>query len=828
MSTLVQDLKYGLRMLARNPGFTTVAVLSLALGIGANTAIFSIFDNLLLRPLPYEAPNRLVALSETKLDEPGSRLGVGQPDFEEWKERSQSFEEMARILWAHPQIVAGPKGAERVFGPSVTNGYFQILGGKTSRGRLFLPEEYGLDMHGELVVILSDGTWQRVFNSDPEIVGKGVKLNGKIHTVVGVMSPDFHTLWGNSVDYWFPIHWRSVNRQERFFSVIGRLKKGVDIQTAQAEMDVIARQIAKEDPDAAGFGVSVQPFQEWMFGYYLKRRLLPLFGAVLFVLLIACANVANLMLVRAAARDKEFAIRCAVGGGRGRLIRQLLTESTLLAVLGGVLGVLLAHWGLKLMVRLAPDAIPKAHEIALNFRVLGFTLLVALVTGVLFGLLPALVASKPNLNESLKETGRRATARFAGRRMHSVLVVADVALSLVLLVGAGLMIHSIWRVLHVGVGFNTENLITMSVDLPKWAYITFDETRSMLRPKANEVREKIPERLEALPGVKSASVATLAPLWGCRHRIVGVNGQPPPRGDEKDAPWTCFQPVGPDYFRTLQVPLLKGRGFTERDNGSSPPVALVNEAFVRRYFPSADPIGKVLRTNSWPLPEEDPRRQIVGVVGDVRQVVFREPAPAIYVPYTQLRFRFGGAEEMERTNIAFVIRTAIEPASLVPAMRRIALDVAREALVDFQTTDKIREQSVQGRGMKFYAWLLGIFAGIAVLLTAVGVFGVTSYSVTRRTHEIGIRMALGARSSDVVRMVLKQGLISSFLGVGIGLAAAFGLTRFLASLLYDVKPTDPVTFVAVSLMLIAVGLLACYIPARRAVKIDPMAALRYE
>ena len=762
-----------------------------------------------------------MGVDETKLDGSGSPWGVSVPTFYDWKKQSRVFDELALFLWGWPFTVTGADRAEILTGRVVTDGYFKILGGKTCQGRLFLPEEYGGGR--KPIAIFSHGAWQRVFGSDPGVVGKTLTFDGQTHTVVGVMSPDFRPLAGGKIDVWMPMQLSDPNRQRRYFGVIGRLKKGIDIQTAQAEMDVIAGRLAKEYPDLAGFGAHVQPLREYLYGRF-RGRLLPLFGAVAFVLLIACANVANLMLVRAAARDKEFAIRCAVGGGRARLIRQLLTESMLPAVLGAGLGVLLAYSGVQLMVGLNPDAIPLAEEIAINFRVLGFSLLIALLTGLLFGLAPALGASKPNLNESLKETGRRVTARFGGRRIHSVLVVTEVALSLVLLIGAGLMIHNIWRLLRVDVGFNPENLVTMRIKLPQIPY-TVGEYDRTLSPQAELVRKQIRERLQALPGVKAVSVAGTSPLGGCVNRMISVGSQPPPRGGGENAPWVCFHPVSPDYFRTLQIPLLKGRDFTERDNQSSPAVAVINETLARRYFPSEDPIGKLVRLGY--MANEEPPREIVGVVRDSRQILTRKPYPAVYGPYSQLPPGFKWDEVEERIVISFVVRSSTDPASLAPAMRRIVSEVARDApVLDIRTIDDLRQETLQWE--QFYAWLLAVFAGLAVVLAAVGVFGVTSYSVTRRTHEIGIRMALGGHLSDILKLVLKQGLILSFIGVAIGLVAAFGLTRLLASWLQEVKPTDPLTFAAVSLMLIAVALLACYIPARRATKVDPMVALRYE
>jgi putative ABC transport system permease protein len=832
LEILLQDLRYGLRQLRRNPGLTAVAVLSLALGIGANTAIFSVIDDLVLRPLPHPTPHRLVALSEVKLDEPGTSWGVAQHNFMDWKKRSKSFDEMALASWFYSGILEGPNGAQFYHAVRVTNSYFQILGARTSLGRLFLPEEYAeYKGKGGLAVVLSNAGWRRIFNSDPDILGKTVKVTGYIYTVVGIMSPDYHTLWGDNPDLWLPVTWRIPSRKGRYYGVIGRLKKGTDVRTAQAEMDVIARQIGKDDPDAAGFGVSVHPLQEWMYGDFVRSRLLPMFGAVLFILLIACANVASLMLARATARDKEFAIRCAVGGGRARLVRQLLTESTLLAVLGAGLGALLAYTGVTVMIRLAPAAIPTTSQVAVNLRVLGFTLLVALLTGLLFGLLPALVASKPSLNESLKETGRRATPGFAGRGANGVLLVAEVALSLILLIGAGLMIRNTWRLLHLDIGFNTNNLITMTIRLPDLTYYEQLPTERRLKPQAVQVRKQIRERLQVLPGIRTVSITNYAPLRGCPARIIGTGGQPPPAVRDvntQNLPWACFQAVSPDYLRTLQVPLLKGRELTEQDNQGSPRVALVNETFARRYLPAQDPLDKVVRIGYWDNSTEDAPRQIVGVVGDSRQMLVRDPNPALYVPYSQLPPEFQGAGR-ERTTIAYVARTSIDPASLVPAMRRVESKVAPDVpIVDIKTVNEIRKETLQELDIGFYEWLLIVFAGIAVVLTVVGVFGVTSYSVSRRTHEIGIRMAMGGQKSDVLRMVVWRGLKLALIGIGLGIGGAFEVTRFLSSLLYGVKPTDPLTFISVSLILIAVALLACYIPARRAAQVDPMVALRYE
>ena len=822
---LWQDVRYGARTLLKNRGFAAIAIVSLGLGIGATTAIFSIFDTIWLRPLPYENAGRLVAVSEVQLDDPGNTMGVALANYFDWKEQCKTFDHLALAHLYWPLTLVGGDRPERIIARRVTEGYLDIFGAKANLGRLFVAEEFALN--GPPVIVLGYPLWQRLFGSDPGVLGRQLGLERDTYTVVGVMSPNFQELYGEDVDLWMPINWRMKQRSARYFPVIGRLSEGTDLRAAQAELDVVGRRLAEQYPAQKGFGVRVEPLRDYMYGYW-GRRFLVFFGAVVFVLLIACANVANLLLVRAASRDKEMAIRASVGAGRRRLIRQVLTEGVLLAGLGAAFGLVIALIGVRLLAGIDPGSVPRASEIGLSLRILGFTVVAALLSGLLFSLAPALAGSKPNLNESLKETGRRAASRFGGHRAQGALVIVEIALSLVLLIGAGLMLHNVWRTLHTDVGFNTENLTTMQITLPMFQYMVDDGKGRELTPRAALVRQRIQEELRALPGVRSVSVATSPPLSGCLSRYLSVGSQPPPPPG-RDAPWVCLHPVTTEYLQTLEIPLLRGRGFTEHDNESSPPVAIISESLVRRYFPNnEEPIGRIINLGRWDLQgNREPPLQIVGVVPDVRQNLTRQPFPAVYMPYSQLPARFGGPNTTERTVMAYIVRTAIDAGSLEPSMRRVVAEEARDVpVLGVQTIDDVKSRYLQRTLL--YTWLLAIFAGIAVILAAVGVFGVMSYAVTRRTRELGIRMALGAQPGAVLKLVMGQGLLMVLAGVAIGLAGAFGLTRFLASLLFEVKPTEPSTFVAVSLLLCAVGLAACAIPAWRAARVSPTRSLRHE
>jgi putative ABC transport system permease protein len=828
-----KDLHHGLRTLRKNPGFCTVAVLTLSLGIGANTAIFSIIDAIMLKPLPYQDPDRLVAVSEIRLDNPDNGWGVSQANFFDWKQQSEVFEHLSLIHWYWATTLLADDVTERLSGRRVTEGYFEMLGVQTSLGRLFLPEDYPTASLGD-TVILSHHTWQRIFGSDPGVVGKPANLDGRMYTIIGVLTPSFHPLEGE-VDLWTPRHSKpySGNRKGRYFGVVGRLKDGVELQEAQAELDVIASRLADEYPDAqAGFGARIQPLQEYLYGYAGKRLFL-IFGAVLFVLLIACANVANLMMVRAAAREKEMAVRSSLGAGRFRLTRQLLTESLVLALLGAACGLFVAFVGLQWILSINPGAVPRVHEITVNARALGFTLSIAVLTGLLFGIIPAFGASKPNLNKALKESGQVQSSRLGGMRVHGLLVMTEIALSLVLLIGAGLMIQNIRGLLQIDPGFRTENLVTMEIALPIIRYINpgGGGKPNQMKPQAALVLTAIQDRLRALPGVSSVSMTDRGtPLDGCTTRMVAPGTQQPQGKDRGEgAPWACYHPVGTDYFRTVEIPLLKGQVFTEADGPDTAKTAVISESLARRYFQGTDPIGRLLTISySWGRDMiTEPPREIVGIVGEIRQSLYREPIPAVYIPYSQLPEEFPGPHNPQRTGVSFILRSLHDPADLGPAMREVVASVARDVpIVSIETIEDVQSRSV--RWSRFYTWLLTVFAGVALVLAAVGVFGVAAYSVTRRTHEIGVRMALGAQRRDVIKLVMRQTLFTAVIGLGVGLIAAVGLTRFLASELHEVEPTDPITFAGVSLLFGVLVFLACLIPAWKATKLNPMEALRCE
>jgi predicted permease len=825
---LLQDLRYGIQNLIRNPGFATVAIVSLALGIGATTAIFSIFDVIWLRPLPYKHEDRMVIVSQVKLDNPRNTMNITLDSFLEWREQSTSFENLD-FQFSLPLTLVGGERAERTVTRQVTEEYFDTLDGKASLGRLFLPEDYTLK--GPPVALLSYSLWQRLFSSDPGVIGRKVELDMGVRTVIGVMSPDYKPLYGDEVDLWLP--WlpqyatiKAITTGQ-YFRVIGLLKDGTDLRTAQAEMDVVASRQAAQHPELEGIGARIQPLQDYLYEGW-GRRFLAFFGAVVFVLLIACANVANLLLARASSRDKEMAVRASVGADRPRLIRQMLTEGFLLAGLGAALGLFLAFLAVKLLINVNPGAIPRGDEIGFNLHILGFAVLLALLCGLLFSLPPAFRASKPDLTESLKDSGYRSASRFGGRRAHGVLVVLEIALSLVLLIGAGLMIFNIWRVMQTDVGFNSENLIMMQLNMPTSQYM--DQAQPLWwkeKPRAKLARREIQEELQALPGVRKVSIAATPPLSGCTPRFFSIGSQQPPNPGSS-APIVCLQPVTSDYFQTLQISLTKGREFSEQDNENSQPVAIISENMARQYFPDGEPIGKTLNLGRLDMPtDREPPLRIVGIVADVRPTLLGSPMPSVYMPYSQLPARFYFMHLLPRASQSFVVRTEVKPATLKTALRDVASDLAKDAVVlDIHTIDDVKSQFL--RAIRMYALLLIMFAAIAVILATVGVFGVMSYAVTQRTREVGIRMALGARRRAVVRLIMQQGLLMILLGLAIGLAGAFGLTRYLRSLLFEVKPTDPLTFILASVGLFIVALIACFIPAFRAARVDPVTTLRHE
>jgi putative ABC transport system permease protein len=806
MEDLWQDLRYGARMLIKNPGFTLIAVISLGLSIGANTAIFSVVNTLLLKALPYHDPDRIILVWGVDNQGVGNRGQVSATDVTDWRSQNSVFEEITTYgNWSATLLSDGEP--ERINGIQVGDGYFSALRGKPMLGRVFLPEEQ--EDGKDLVLVLGHGLWQRRFGGDPQIIGRQVKLGPRLYTVVGVMPPDFQSLPTSLVEprgeFYRPVaeKYDEAERSSRHLRAIARLKPGATLRQAQAEMSVIARRLEQQHPqDNTNYGVRLTTMTEDTVGG-LRRTLSLLFGAVLFVLLIACANVSNLLLARATARQKELSIRSALGAGRLRLVRQLLTESMLLALIGGALGLLLAFWGVSLIESLGAQVTHLLSGVKLDARVLAFTLIISLLTGAIFGLAPALRISRPDLNETLKDTGHSASARDS--RLRGALVVAEMALALVLLICAGLLIRSVMRLRAVNPGFDSADLLTMNVALPLAKY-----------PKPQqrvEFHNRLVDRLAALPGVKAAGFTSVLPFSSnFDGRALAVEDQPKPRGAEIGVDLYI---ITPDYLRTMAIPLRAGRPLTELDTEEAPKVALINETMARALWPKRDPLGKRIK---FPGSERYPEswRVIVGVVADVAQYALdRQPPMQIYLPDAQYPASY----------MTLVVRTESDPTGFVPAVRNEVRAMDKEqAVFSIATLEELIGASIALR--RFLMLLLMSFAAVALALAAVGIYGVMSYAVRRRTREIGIRMALGAQASDVLRLVAGQGLRLVLSGVLIGLVAAFGLTRLLSTLLFEVSATDPLTFALIALLLTMIALLACWIPARRATKVDPMIALR--
>ena len=814
---LWQDVRYGLRTFRKKPGFTLVAVLTLALGIGANAAIFSVVNGVLLKSLPFPDPERLVVLYETT--EAGEETAVAFPDYQDWRASAPAFEGMSARM-VSGGVLAGDGEPERVIGQYVTAGFFPVVGVRPSAGRFFTEEEDRPG--GERLMVLGHGLWQRRYGGDAGVVGRAVRFNGESWTVVGVMPPRFDFYGENNLhnDYFIPLGHLSDrdfmrDRHSHPVYVTARLKEGVEIGQARAQLEALAARLGEQFPESnRGKGVRLRSFLEDYVGE-ARPALLMLMAAVGVVLLIACANVANLLLVRAASRRKEIALRVALGAGRWRVVRQLLTESLLLAAAGGALGLLLGAWGARALVSLAPDVLPRMGNISLDARAVGFTLLVTALTGVAFGLVPALQTSKAGLQGALKEGGA-GSPRGGGRWLRSGLVVAEVALSLLLLVGAGLLLKSFARLMRVEPGFDARGVLTLRLRLPDGKY---KDAASI----GNFVRE-VARRVEAMPGVERVSLATGFPFGRYAENGYWVEGEPEPRRPA-DWPTANTQSVGGEFHRTLGIGLLAGRYFDERsDTNDSPAVVLVDEDFVRKHLPNATPqdvLGKRLRFGG----EGEPWREIVGVVRHVRQSALDEEGrPHVYRHWTQLRPEV--AADYTRA-MDLIVKSSVEPESLVTAIRREVQSVDPEQpLGNVRTLDALVEGTIAPR--RFSMLLASVFACVALVLGAVGLYGVLSYTVAQRSREIGIRMALGAQRGDVHRLVISQGMRLALAGVAAGVLAAVALTRLMSSLLFGVSATDPQTFVSIALLLIVVALAACYLPARRASKVDPLIALRYE
>lgn len=812
MTTLWKDIRYSVRMLVKNPGFTLVAVVALALGIGANTAIFSVVNAILLKPLPYKNPERLVMLWEQHPQ--NGRMSVAGLNFLEWKKESRSFEDITVFSNASFDLT-GLDTAERIEGTRASASYFNVLGGEAMLGRTFRAGEDAGD--AARVVVVSYGFWQSRLGSDREVIGKEIRLNDEPRTIIGVMPPDF----GDRVDSWvwtpLIVDPEQISVGGRSLSALARLKPDVTLAQAQSEMSSIAARLGEVHPEFnREWGVSLVPLHEQVTGN-VRLILLVLSGAVGLVLLIACANVANLLLAVAARREHEMAIRTALGATRARLTRQLLTESVLLALAGGALGLLMALWGVDLLLRLAPGGLPRVREIGIDSQVLGFTLLISLLTGVVFGLVPAWQSSRGDWSGALKGAGKSSSVSFGRNRLRGALVIIEVALAVVLLVGAGLLMRSFVRLTEVDPGFGSGNVLL--VDIPLSA------TRYKEDPQVVQFYDEMFRRVRALPGVEAAGTTHSLPLGGSdsTRPFVIADAPPPEPGKE---PGMSYRVISPEYFRALGIPLLRGRDFSQTDNAGAPGVVIINQTLARRFWKDEDPIGKRLRQGA--VGGESPWLTIIGVVGDVRHIgLDREPKPEMYFSYAQAAVQNSSSIAANRRRITLAIRVGGNPANYTDAVRgEISTIDKNQPVTGIRTLDETVARSVMPQ--RFNALLLGIFASLAVLLAMIGVYGVMSFAVTGRTREIGIRMALGARGADVVRMIVGQGMLLVLLGVVIGLAASFALTRLIANLLYGTSATDPVVFVAIAALLSLVALVACYIPARRATKIDPMIALRYE
>lgn len=818
METLLNDIRYGVRGLLKRPAFTAVAIITLALGIGANAAIFSVVNAVVLRPLPYAEPDRLMTLWETM---PGAdRRSVAPGNFMDWRTQNKTFQDMAAAFHGNFNLTSDGE-PDRIDGTTVTSNYMTVLGAAPQLGRTFQADDD--DHQDRNVVLISDGLWKRRFAADANVIGRNITIDETPHTVVGVMGrgfdyPTHSDLWvlgknrsavAQSLIARAPANDWAHERDAHFITVIGRLKPGVTLSQAQSDIAGISRRSEQEYPQTnGGLGSNVVALHTQVVGD-VRRMLFILLGAVGFVLLIACTNVANLMLARATQRDREISIRAAVGASRMRLIRQLLTESLLLSSAGGLAGLVVSVWAVDLFIKLSPGDIPRLAEASVDMRLLGFTLLVSVLTGIGFGLLPAFQATRTDLNTALKEGGTKSSAGRQRLGARNVLVVTEIALAQVLLVGAALLGISYLRVTRIDPGFNPERVLTAKIAPSNKKY---PNTKTQ-----NAFYTNVLEHLQALPGVESAGMVMSLPLAGSSmNRGFQVEGRPVPRPDENVN--MDFQIVSPGYFSTLQIPVKRGRGLDATDTETSEHVIVINETMARQYWPNEDPVGKRLaigessKDTSW--------RTIVGVVGDNRHASLSDaPVPTAFITYRQ------DLEGWPR--MGFVIKAKADAAGLTSAVRRelAAIDPAQPVYA-IESMDKLLQTSVAQR--RFIMLLLGSLSAVALTLAMIGVYGVISFSVGERTHEIGIRMALGARTVDVLRMVLGQGMSVALVGIVIGLGAAWFLTRLLTSLLFEVSPTDLSTFGIVAAVLAAVALTACYFPARRATKVDPLVALRYE
>jgi len=817
---LIQDLRYAARTMLRSPGFTATAVIALALGIGANTAIFSVVNAVLLRPLPFDQPDRLVQVWHTppQATFPGMKeFAVSPANFIDWRNESRGFQAMAAYGFGR-YTLTGSGHPEAIRTCAATSGLFSILHVRPLLGRDFLDGEYEPDHDHE--VVLSYGLWRSHFGGNPEMVGKNIELNGQAFTVIGVMGPGFQFPIASGPDdraqMWKPLAWSDQDRAVRDnhnYGVVARLRDGVSLRHAQGELDAIANRLALQYPaENKGWGAIAVPLRDDLVGD-VRPALLILLGAVALVLLIACANVANLILSRTLSRRKESAVRAALGATPRRLLQQAFAETLLLALAGGTLGLVFAHYGVILIVRFLAQRLPRGNEIALDGRVLVFTLGVSLLTGFAAGLLPALRMAKADLNEALKQ-GLGRTASDSGGRTRNVLVVSEVALSLMLLIGAGLMIRSLWILQNTNPGFDPDHVVTMVVSIPQNKFPEPGQEVSYFNRVLDGVR--------VLPGVQAAGLIDAIPLSDDgSHQPISIEGRPVVA--MADQPEVDVRLISPGYLSAMHISLLRGRDVDDSDVPGRPGAVLISQSMAKLFWPNEDPVGKHLTMYFFP----DMARVVVGVVADVKLQALNEtrPAPTLYLPLGQLSPPKG--TNWRSFGMILAVRTGMEPVSAIPSISSFVRNVDADIpLLNLRTMDDWVSTSLSPQ--RFAMLLLASFAGLALLLAVVGIYSVMSYSVSRRTHEIGVRVALGASRADVLALVVRQGLVLALTGSAIGIAGALLLSRLMSSQLYGVSPTDPITFVAVSVLLTLVALAACYIPARRAMQIDPMVALRYE
>jgi putative ABC transport system permease protein len=829
--TLFTDIRVATRSLLKSPGFVAIVVLSLALGIAANSTIYSVLNAVLYRPLPYPESDRLVAIWQIDPAHPDDRQAPPIAENVDWRSQNHVFDDIALTSQRDTASVAGVGEPRMLRTQYVTTNFFSLLGAKPTFGRIFAPEEA---QDASQTVVISDEFWKREFNGDPNVLGKTLNIEGVVSTIVGVMQPGFAPFYGGRIDVWQninPASGRYVARFDHWLMPVARVKQGVTIAQAQTEMQIIAKRMEQEHPNTnKGIGAAVFPLHDELYRW-AGPALYPLLGAVAFVLLIACVNVANLMQFRTETRRKEFALRVSLGAGRWRLIRQLLTESGLLALAGGVLGGALTLAGIKLFLALAGD-FPNAENIQLNGRVLLFTLGLSLSAAFLVGLLPAIQASRMDLNTTLREGERKTTSTGSLLARHA-LAVSEMALAVILLAGAGLMINTVLHLRCVNLGFDPSNLVSLQLQLPEGgkylARVPGGDMENTL-PTVTSFYQRLLEKTAALPGVESAAVIGALPMRCCaEYYSFAIVGKPTP--EEKDRPFASYSEVSANALSTLKVPLIRGRFLENHDNESGPWVIVVNQAFVQKYFPSEDPIGRqiLLRYDPYPVDEIRPR-QIVGVVGNVHHFgPGQDSPPFIYAPFEQQPAVFPGGSARAHLHKGLLLRTHSGQlqSSLIQSVKEAIAEIdPDQPVTGVMTMEEVLADSLGN--WRAYMQLLGIFASVAVILAAVGIYGVMSYSVNERTHEFGVRLALGAQQQDILALVGRQMLKLTCIAIAIGVAIAMALMRLISTFLFGVKPTDPLTYAVVAIFLGLIAALACYLPARRAIKVDPLVALRYE